>query len=97
MVRPMLDAIAQHVDCPSPRDLPLQPRQEFAASRAVLGQVQQFGGDGLSRVEEGGDLGEIEAVLSVIVLRVSAYPAGAVGGRPARALCLPATDRRGLQ
>ena len=81
-MRPVLDALAQHVDGPAPGDLPLQSGQEPAPRWAVLSEVQRFGRVGLGIVEEGGELGEVHAMLTIIVLRVAAYPAGAVVGWP---------------
>ena len=89
LVRPVLDALAEHVDGPALRDLSLQSSQELAPRRTVLAQVQRFCRVGLGGVEEGGELGEVYAVLPVVVLRISAYPARAVAGRPlARGLLL---------
>ena len=57
---------------------------ELAPRRAVLTQVQRFGGVGLGGMQEGGELGQVYAVLPVVVLRVSAYPARAVAGGHSR-------------
>ena len=40
LVRPVLDALAEHVDGPALGDFPLQPGQEDAPRRAVPAQVQ---------------------------------------------------------
>ena len=82
LVRPVPDALAEHVDGPALRDLSLQPGQELAPRWAVFVEVQRLGGVGLGGVEEGGELGQVHAVLAIVVLRVSAYPARAVAGRP---------------
>ena len=76
----VLDPVTKDIDSSPLGNLSLHPRQEFATRWAVLAQVQRLGGNGLSGVEEGGELGEVYAVLSVVVLRVSAYPADAVTG-----------------
>ena len=82
-MRPVLDAIAEHVDGPALGDFPLQPGQEDTPRRAVLAQVKGTPRcPGLGIVEEGGELRQVYAVLAVVVLRVAAYPSGAVGGRP---------------
>ena len=54
LVRPVPDAIAQHVDGSSLRDLSLQTGQEPAARRAVQVEVQRFGNFGLRCSEEYG-------------------------------------------
>ena len=50
MVRPVPDAIAQHVDGPSLGGLSLQTGQELAPRRAVLAEVQRLCGDGLGGI-----------------------------------------------
>ncbi len=88
MVRPVIYALAQHVDGSALADFPLQPGQELAPGRAVLAQIQRYGNVGLGGMQECGKLGQVHAVLPVVVLGVSAYPAGAVAGRPL-AHCAP--------
>ena len=61
---------------------PLEAGQELAPRRTVMAQVQRLCRVGLGGVEEDGELGEVYAVLPVVVLRISAYPARAVAGRP---------------
>ena len=47
LVRPVLDAIAKHVDCAPPGNLPLQAGKEPAAGGAVLPEIQRLCGTGL--------------------------------------------------
>ena len=70
-MRSALDALAEHVDGPSLCDLSLQPGQELAPRWAVPAQVQRLGGNGLAGVEESGELGQVYAVLPVVVLAMS--------------------------
>ena len=77
LVRPVLDAVAQHVDHPALADLPLQPRQELAPRRAILGQVQRGGRLGLGDLQEDGELHQVDAVLAVVVVPVAQQPARA--------------------
>ena len=69
------DAVAQHLDGASLRDLALQPRQELAPRRPVLIQCQSLGGLRLGVMQEGRKLGEIDAVLAVVVAMVAGAPA----------------------
>ena len=81
VVRAVPDAVAQHLDGAPLRDLALQPRLELAPRRPVLVQCQGLGGLRLGGVEEGGKLGEIDAVLAVVVVIAAGAPAhAAVGG-----------------
>ena len=82
LVRAVLDALAEHVYGAALGNLPLQAGQEPATRRAVHAQVQRLGCVGLGIVEEGGELGQVHAVLPVVVLRVAAHPARAVPCRP---------------
>ena len=68
MRRPVLDAAAQHVDGAALGDLSLQPGEELAPGGAVLGERQRFGGLGPGRAQEGRELGEVDAVLAVVVV-----------------------------
>ena len=77
LVRPVLDAVAQHVDHAALRNLPLQPRQELAPRRAVLGQVQRGGRLGLGDLQEDGELHQVDAVLAVVVVPITQQPARA--------------------
>ena len=77
LVRPVLDAVAQHVDRPALADLPLQPRQELAPRRAILGQVQRGGRLGLGDLQEDGELHQVDAVLAVVVVPIAQQPARA--------------------
>ena len=82
VVGPVPDAVAQHVDGAALADLPLEPGQEAAAGGAGLGQVEGLGRFGLGGAQEGGELGQVDAVLAVVVVVVAARPAdAAVVGR----------------
>ena len=83
VMRPVPDAAAQHVDGAAPGDLSLQPGEELAPGGAILGERQRFGGLGPGRTQEGRELGEVDAVLAVVVVGVPAAPADAAiaGGR----------------
>ena len=85
VVRPVLDAVAQHVDRAALGDLALQPRQELAPRRAVLAEVERLGRLRLRRPQERRELREVDAVLAVVVLGRAADPAGAAVGRRALA------------
>ena len=78
--RAMLDAVAQHLDGAPLRDLALQPRQELAPRRPVLVQRQRFGGLGLGVAQERGKLGEINAILTVVVVIAAGAPADTAVG-----------------
>ena len=54
---------------------------QYAALRAIRIEAEGLGGVGLGGAEEGGELDEVDAVLAVVVLRVSADPTGVVAGR----------------
>ena len=82
MVLVMLDAVAKHVDSSALGYLTLQTGQEPAPCRAVLAQGDRVGRRGLSLFEEGRKLNQVHAVLAVVVLRVTAYPADTVVGWP---------------
>jgi hypothetical protein len=73
--RPVLDAIAQHVDRPALRDLAFKTGEETTAGRPVLSQGKPFGRIGLRLPQEGRKLGQIHTVLAVVIRRVAAYPA----------------------
>ena len=83
VVRAVPDAVAQHLDRAPLGDLALQPRQELAPRRAVVVQRQRLGGFRLGVVQEGGKLGEVDAVLAVVVEVAAAAPAhpAVAGGR----------------
>ena len=82
VVGPVADAVAQHVDGAALADLPLEPGEEPAARGAGFGQVQGLGGFGLGGAQEGGELGQVDAVLAVVVVVVAAGPTdSAVVGR----------------
>ncbi len=82
VVRPMPDAVAQHVDDAALRDLALEPGQELPPRRAVLAQGQRLGGFRLRGVEESRELDPIDAELAVVVAGVAAAPADAAVGGP---------------
>jgi hypothetical protein len=77
----MFDAVAQHVDCASPRDLALQPSQELATRGAIAGEVEGICRFRLRFVQEGRELQEVHAVLAVVYLGGTADPAGTVDPR----------------
>ena len=84
-VRTVPDAVSEDVDGAAFGDLALQPGKEPAASGAVFGQSQGRGGFGLGGVQEGAELNQVDAVLTVVVAVVAAGPAYAAvpGGRVA--------------
>ena len=82
VVGPVADAVAQHVDGAALADLPLEPGEEAAAGGACLRQGEGLGCLGLGGAQEGGELGQVDAVLAVVVVVVAAGPAdSAVVGR----------------
>src|SRR5689334_9535181 len=74
--------MTQHVDGAALGDLALQSREELAARRAVLAECECLGRLRLRFQQERGELGQVDAVLAVVVLRPATDPAGAVGCRP---------------
>ena len=78
--RTVLDPSPQHVDGATLGDLALEAGQELAPGRPVLVQVQGLGHLGLCLVEEGRKLGQVDAVLAVIVLRRAADPTHPIVG-----------------
>ena len=80
-MRPVLDPVAQHVDHAALGDLALQAGQELAPRRAVLAEVERLCDFRLRRLEEGAELGQIHAVLAIVVLGVSVKPARTPVGR----------------
>ena len=82
----MFDAVAQDVDCAAFVDFALQAGEEFATDGGVLAvagrEAEGAGGLRLRTVEEGGELGQVEVVVAVVVLGEAAEPAGPVGGGP---------------
>jgi hypothetical protein len=79
VVRPVLDPMAQHGNGPALRNLSLQPSKKLAAHRAVLVELEGRGRLRLRFAEEGRELGEVDAVLAVVVLGCPAVPTDAVG------------------
>ena len=94
VMRPVREALAQHVDGSAPGRLRLQPRQELAPCRAVLVQGKGIVQAGLGVRQKRHELAEVHAVFAVVVVRVAADPAGAVGGRP---LAHPVRGRGGIR
>ena len=99
----VLDAVPQHVDGPATGDLSRQLREKLAPRRSVLGELQRFGRLGLGCAKKCGELDEIDAVLSVVVVEIAAAPAaatvagqgfryGASIGRLAGMACQPRGD-----
>ena len=81
LVRPVLDPLAQHVDGPALADLALQAGEELAPGRTFPVESERFGHLGLGFLQEGRELGEIDAVLAVVVLLPPAGPGRAVDRR----------------
>src|SRR5690606_6174635 len=81
VVRPVFEPLTQHVDGAAPADLPLKTSQELAPRRPVPAEVEGVGHLRLCFAEEGRELGEVHAVLAVVVLGMPADPSSAVGGR----------------
>ena len=78
----MPDAVAQHVDAAALADLTLEPGQEPPARGAGFGQGEGLRCLGLGGAQEGGELGQVDAVLAVVVVVVAAGPTGSgVTGR----------------
>ena len=72
-----------------------QAREEPASRGAVLPEVERLGDDGLGVAQEGGELGEVHAVLAVVVVGVAENPSDAVGGRPLAGLFVRRADAVG--
>ena len=68
------DAVAQHVDGAALGNLSLQPREQLAPCRSVLGERERFRRFGLGCVQERRKLGEIDAVLAIVIAGVAAIP-----------------------
>ena len=77
-MRPVLDALAQHVDDAALGDLALQPGKKLAPRRAVLAEFEMLRDFGLRLMQKSRELTEIDAVLAIIVLRCSADPPDAI-------------------
>ena len=78
MMRPMLDAIAQHVDGAALADLALQPRKKLASRRAVLAEFEMLRDFRLRLMQKHRELSKIDAVFAVIVLGHSVDPPDAI-------------------
>ena len=94
-VRAVLDAVTEHLNDATLRDLALEPRKEAAPGGAFFREVQRFGDSRLCCAEEGGELGEVHAVLAVVVVGVAARPAdpAVAGGQvPRRSRPLPGSQ-----
>ena len=74
----MLESVAEDVDGSAFGDLALEAREELASDGGVGVDVEAGGGLRLGRVQEGGDLDEVDAVFSVVVAGVAAGPSGVV-------------------
>ena len=78
----VLDALAQHSDGAALVDLALKAGEELAAGGAILTEAEGMGGVGLRDVEEGSQLDEVDAVLSIVVVMIAGGPPNAaVAGR----------------
>ena len=80
-MRAVFEAVAEHFHDAALRNLALQSGEEAASSRAVFGKVQRFGDAGLGCAQEGAELGEVNAVLAVVVVRVPTGPADSAVAR----------------
>ena len=80
-MRPVLEAVAEHVDAAAPGDLPLQSRQELAAGGTIDLQRQAIEGIGLGGHQEAAQLNEIDAVVAVVMGGISQQPTGATSHR----------------
>ena len=81
VVRPVFDAVAENVDRAPPADLALKTRKELAPRWAVFSQAERLGHPRLRVTQERRKLDQVHAVLSVVVARIPAGPAGTVGRR----------------
>ena len=77
---PVLDPLAEHVDDAALADLALEAGQELPAPWTIVFQAQPLEGIRLRFDEERQELGQIDRVLSVVVVRVAADPAGSTRG-----------------
>ena len=77
VVGAVLDAVAEDFDGAAFGDLALEAREELAAGGAGFVEAEGGGGVGLGGVEEGAELGEVDAVLAVVVVVVAGGPADA--------------------
>jgi len=83
--RPVLHAVAQHVDDAASGDLPLQPGQELPAGGAVVAEVQRRGRLRLGGMQEQRQLRQIHAIVPIVIRWLTLDPEGA----PVRRLGLP--------
>ena len=56
-------------------NLSLEPGEELAPRRTILGERQRFGGLGLRCAKESGEMNEIDAMLAVVVVGIATNPA----------------------
>ena len=77
----MFDPVTQHVNGAALANLPLQPSQERAPSRTVLGQRQRVGSLRLRVPQERRELYQVDTVLPVVVVEVPTAPAHAAVAR----------------
>ncbi|WP_399253919.1 hypothetical protein [Synechococcus sp. CS-1326] len=75
--------MAQNIDRAATGDLPLEPRQELAASGPIGGKGHCFKGFGLGGQQETAQLHQIDAVVAVVMGGISQQPTGATSHRHA--------------
>jgi len=86
-VRPVLDAVAQHVDHPPLADLPLQPGQELPTGRTILVQAKILRRLCLRGTEKLAKLHQVHRVLAVVVAGIAVNPSRAAIGHVAFSNC----------
>ena len=81
-MRAVPNAVPQHVDGAPLIDFAFQTGEEAAPRGAVVAEVEGFCGFRLRVMEKGAQLGQVHAVLAVVVAGIAADPAHAVAGGP---------------
>src|SRR6266498_1350774 len=87
-MRPMLDALAQHINHAAPGDLALEPGQELSPRPAVVVKVESVGCLRLRGAKKGCHVEETDGVLTLIVLGVACNPATVGRGQVVDNECL---------
>lgn len=80
-MRPVLEAVSEHLDGAAGLGLPPQVREELAPGRTVGVEGQGRDQRWLGRTQEGAELNEVDAVLAIVGRRVKEQPAGATRDR----------------
>jgi len=70
-IRPVLDALAQHVHHAAPGDFALQPRQELLPGGMIIRQMQPRRDLRLGGFEEGAQFGKVYGVVAVVVVGIA--------------------------